>query len=184
MSNTSFLSREELSGIGFNKTGKNVLISRNASFYSPEKIIIGDNVRIDDFCILSGNIHIGSYVHISAYVALYGGHSISIQDFSGISPRTTVFSASDDFNGDWLIGPMIPGNFRNIINGPVNIGKYVQIGAGNIILPNVSIGEGAVTGAMSLINKDLDTWHIYFGIPAKKKKERSKNLLKYIEELR
>lgn len=34
---------------------------------------IGSNVRIDDFCILSGRLEFGSYVHIAAYSALYGG---------------------------------------------------------------------------------------------------------------
>lgn len=68
----SFYSRSELEHIGFATIGKNVLLSRKASIYSPAMISIGDNVRIDDFCILSGCIGIGSQVHISAYVALYG----------------------------------------------------------------------------------------------------------------
>ena len=49
----SFYSKEELKEIGFKKYGENVLISRKTSIYNPEKIIIGNNVRIDDFCILS-----------------------------------------------------------------------------------------------------------------------------------
>lgn len=53
---TSFLSQKELEEIGFCSYGTNVKISRYARIYSPEKIKIGDNVRIDDFCILSGKI--------------------------------------------------------------------------------------------------------------------------------
>ena len=60
----SFYSDEELKKIRFKSLGENVLISKKASIYSPEKIIIGNNVRIDDFCILSGNIQIGNHVHI------------------------------------------------------------------------------------------------------------------------
>ncbi|MDR2409353.1 MAG: acyltransferase, partial [Bacteroidales bacterium] len=52
----SFFSKEELKDIGFKSVGDNVLISRKASFYSVSNISIGSNVRIDDFCILSGNI--------------------------------------------------------------------------------------------------------------------------------
>lgn len=55
---TSFYTHDELAEIGFKSCGKNVLISRKASIYSPAKIEIGDNVRIDDFCILSGVIFI------------------------------------------------------------------------------------------------------------------------------
>ncbi len=62
----SFYSRKELLSLGFKKIGKDVLISRKASFYNIEKIEIGNNVRVDDFSILSGKIKIGSYVNISA----------------------------------------------------------------------------------------------------------------------
>ena len=75
----NFFNEEELNKMGFKSIGKNVLISKKASIYSPEKIKIGDHVRIDDFTILSGNITIGNYVHISAYVALYGRFGIEIR---------------------------------------------------------------------------------------------------------
>lgn len=68
-----------------------------ARIYSPHNLIIADNVRIDDFCILSGMIEIGSRVHISAYCTLYGLKGIVIKDDSGLS-------AIDDFSGNYLIG--------------------------------------------------------------------------------
>ena len=46
---TSFLSKDELTKIGFKKIGKNVFLSRKASIYGPENMEIGNNVRIDDF---------------------------------------------------------------------------------------------------------------------------------------
>jgi galactoside O-acetyltransferase len=64
----SFYSEIELSKLGLKDYGKNVLISKKCSIYSPEKISIGNNVRIDDFCILSGNIILGSNIHISTFV--------------------------------------------------------------------------------------------------------------------
>ena len=76
---TSFYNEEELKEIGLKVYGKNVLISRNATIYGADKISIGDNVRIDDFCILSGNISLGSYIHIAAaklhtVIFYYWGH--------------------------------------------------------------------------------------------------------------
>ena len=100
---TSFYSAQELQKIGFKAIGENVKISRKTSIYSPERISIGNNVRIDDFCILSGTISIGSHIHISAYVALYGAMGIVIEDYSGISPKSVVYSAMDDFSGIYLI---------------------------------------------------------------------------------
>lgn len=179
----SFYPEEELYKIGFKSIGKNVLISKKASFYSVENIVIGSNVRIDDFCILSGSITIGNYIHISAYSALYGSKGIFIDDFSGLSPRTTVYSAIDDFSGEFLIGPLIEKKFRKLKEGPVYIKKYVQVGANTIIFPNLSIEEGVAIGAFSLVNVSLEAWKIYVGIPAKFFKERKRELLLKKDEL-
>jgi galactoside O-acetyltransferase len=178
MSN-SFYGENELKTLGLKSYGKNVLISRKASIYSHELISIGNFVRIDDFCILSGNISLGSYIHISAYSALYGKYGIKMQDFSGLSPRCTVFSAGDDFSGEFLIGPMIDQKFTNVEGGEVNIGKYSQLGCNCVVLPGISISEGVAVGAMSLITKNLPPWKIYKGIPAQVIKDRSKNLLNF-----
>lgn len=173
----SFLSLEELKQMPFRKIGKNVLISRTASFYNMKEMVIGNNVRIDDFCLLSGNVRLGSNIHISAYCALYGKFGIEMKDYSGLSPRSSIFSATDDFNGEYLIGPIHDPSLTNVTGGRVTIEKYVQIGTGSIILPDLIIREGAVTGAFSLVNKSLEGWGIYVGIPARKIKNRSKTLL-------
>lgn len=180
---TSFYSDEELKTIGFKSIGKNVLLSQKVSIYSPECISIGNNVRIDDFCILSGNITIGSNIHISAYCALYGRMGITIEDYAGISPRSTIFSAMDDFCGDFLIGPIHPEQFTNVTGGLVTIKRYTQIGSGCIIFPNITLNEGSVCGAMTLVNKDLDPWTINTGIPINKSRTRNKGLLQIINQL-
>ena len=95
---TSFYSEDELKRIGLKSYGCEVKISRNACLYGVEKISIGSNVRIDDFCILSGSISIGNNVHIAAFSALYGGNDgIIIGDFANLSSRVSVYSVSDDY---------------------------------------------------------------------------------------
>lgn len=177
----SFLTEEEIRCIGLASYGQGVLISRKASFYSPETIVLGDNVRIDDFCIISGNISIGSNVHISAYVALYGSKGITIEDYAGVSAKTIIYSAVDDFGGEFLIGPMVPEAFTRVIGGPVFIRKYVQIGAACVIMPALSVNEGAVVGAMSFVNKEIAEWTINAGIPSREIKKRSRNLLNFVK---
>lgn len=173
----SFYTEEELQKLGLKKYGHTVLISRKCSIYSPEKISIGDNVRIDDFCILSGTITIGSHIHISAYSALYGAKGIYLEDYTGISPRCTIFSAMDDFSGNYLIGPIHTSKFTNVEGGPVTMKKYSQLGTNTVVFPSIVVEEGAVTGAMTLVNKNLAPWTINFGIPVAEKKKRSKGLL-------
>ena len=116
---TSFYTEKELSSLGLKKYGRNVKISRHASIYGAQNISIGDNVRIDDFCILSGHIELGSYIHIAAYSALYGGEAgIFISDFANLSSRISVYSVSDDYSGTTLTSPMIPDKNKHVISKP------------------------------------------------------------------
>lgn len=179
----NFYTTDELEQLGLKSIGSNVLISKKSSIYAPESLSIADNVRIDDFVILSGNIEIGNYVHISAFCALYGKHGIKINDFCGLSPRCTIFSASDDFSGDYMISPIVPKEYTNVTGGEVVLQDYVQIGANSIVMPNVTCFQGSACGAFSFINKNLDSWTIYKGIPVKKMKARSKNLLNYAKDI-
>ena len=61
--------REELHAIGFKEVGQDVQISRRASIYNPHVITLGDHVRVDDFCVLSGGtgIQLGSHIHIGCF---------------------------------------------------------------------------------------------------------------------
>ena len=161
----SFYSESELKSIGLKKIGKDVLISKKASIYSPEDITIGDHVRIDDFTILSGKIEIGNYVHISAYTALYGKYGIKIGNYCGCSARSIIFSATDDFSGEYMISPMVPEEYTNIIGGQVVLEDFVQLGANTIVMPKTIIGKGCATGAFSFVNKDLEEWGIYARYP-------------------
>lgn len=181
--NTSFLTPFELRRLGFRHIGSNVLISRYARFYGAERMSIGDNVRIDDFCILSGNITIGSNIHISAFVALHGSHGIVLEDYTGISARTTVYSAMDDFSGDHLVGPVHPEDLTNVTGAPVVLRRCSQIGAHCLIFPGVEIAEGAVIGACSMVRHSVEPWTINIGIPAKKLKNRNKYMLTLINKL-
>lgn len=174
----SFYSEEENKKLGFQKIGKNVKISRKACIYGAENIVIGNNVRIDDFCILSGKIKVGDYIHIAAYSALYAGDAgIIIQDFSNISSKVVIYAVSDDYSGEYMTNPLIPEKYKNTIKKEVFIGKNVIIGSGCTILPGVTLKEGSSFGSMSLVKNNSEPWSVNVGIPAKKIKDRKKQLL-------
>lgn len=182
----AFLSPSQIQQIGFLHVGNNVLISEKASVYNPAQISIGDNCRIDDFCILSagtGGIKLGRNVHLACYVSLIGKNKILIDDFSGISARVSVFSSSDDFSGDFLTGPTVDEKYRNVNNAEVIISKHVIIGSGALILPGVTIGEGGAVAALSLVTSDVEPFSIVGGVPAIFMKSRSRKLLDYEKEI-
>jgi len=183
---TSFYSAEELAQIGFKSVGENVSISRKSSFYGVSRISIGSNVRIDDFCVISageGGIEIGNYVHIAVFSSMMGDGKIAMGDFSGLSSRVAVYSSNDDYRGNSLTNPTVPSEYTGVTHADVHIGKHVIIGSGSVILPGVTLHEGAAVGALSLVNHDCEEFYIYTGAPAKKKAERSRKLLKLEEEL-
>ena len=174
----SFYSSEELQEIGFRHLGENVLISRKASIYGSQNISIGSNVRIDDFCILSGKIEMGNYIHISAYTGLFAGDvGIILKDFVTISSRNSVYAISDDYSGESMTNPMIPNEYRKVREAEVILEKHVIVGSGGCILPGVHIGEGTAVASMSLVNRNLEPWKIYGGVPCKVLKERKKEFL-------
>ena len=182
---SSFYSKDELNTLGLKECGKNVRISRKTSFYGVDQICIGDDVRIDDFCILSGNIELGNHIHISAGVYLYGGDAgIRIGDFATISSRCAIYAANDDYSGEFMACSAIDEKYRNVTKEEVVIEKHAAIGTGTTVLPVVVIHEGGAVGAMSLVKEDIEGWTINAGVPCRKIKERSKNLLKIEEEFR
>lgn len=174
----SFYTKEELRQLGFAAVGENVMISKKASIYGASNITIGHDVRIDDFCVLSGKITIGNYVHIAAYCSLFAGNSgIEIQDFCGISSRGAIYAESDDYSGNSLTNPMVPSKYRIVSGMKVVLERHSLIGTGCTVLPGVTVGEGTSVGSMSLVNKSLDSWGMYIGIPCRRLKDRNKRLL-------
>ena len=68
-------SRDELEQIGFARIGENVTIHKTVELFSPNRISLGDNVRIDCFSLLSAGeegIHIGNNVHLAASAYIFG----------------------------------------------------------------------------------------------------------------
>lgn len=178
-----FYTKEQLANIGFKSIGENVLISDKASIYGAKNIEIGSNVRIDDFCIISageGGIKIGNYIHIACYAHIIGSGAIILEDHVQVSGKVSIYSSSDDFSGDYLIGPTVPKEYTNVKHLKVHLKKYVVLGCNVVVLPGVTLDEGCAVGALSLVNKNLDSYKLYAGSPIKLIKERSKKLSEII----
>ncbi len=174
----AYLSEAQLNTMGFKKIGVNVKISDRASIYNPELIEIGDNSRIDDYCVVSGVVVIGRNVHIAPFCLVAGGEKgIFIEDFSGLAYRVTVFSQSDDYSGEYMTNPTIPKEYKNETKREVIICRHSIVGVCSVIMPGVKLSEGTSIGASSLVRKSTEAWSVYVGNPAKKIKNRKKALL-------
>ena len=173
-------SETELKTMGFRSVGSNVKISDKASFYNCTNITIGNDVRVDDFCVISagaGGVFIGNHIHIGVYGSVIGSGKVSIDDFANISSKVSIYSSNDDYSGNYMTNPTVPAHLTNVRHDNVVIEKHVIIGSGCVILPGVTLREGAAIGALSLVNMSCEPFWVYAGIPIRCIKPRERKLL-------
>ena len=176
----AMLNRAAIEALGFLCVGADAQISDRASFYGAGRISLGDNVRIDNFCVLAagvGGIEVGNFVHIAAGSSLIGAGKIALSDFSGLSSRVAIYSSSDDYSGAAMTNPTVPTEYTNVTHADVFLGKHVIVGSGSVVLPGVTLEEGAAFGALSVAHKRCDAFTIYSGNPARRVGERKRDLL-------
>lgn len=174
----AFLDEQSLVERGFKHLGRNVKISDKASIYNPELMEIGDDSRIDDFCVISGKVVIGKNVHIAVFCNVGGGEpGVTFDDFSGLAYGCHVFTQSDDYSGRTLTNPTVPDKFKNVAKASVHIKRHCIVGVSSVVFPGVTLEEGTSVGAMSLVTKSTEAWSVYFGVPAKRLKARKQDML-------
>jgi galactoside O-acetyltransferase len=174
-----YYTASELAALGLGSCGRHVFISRHASIGSPERIHIGNMVRIDAFTTLIGaeTVVVGDHVHIGSSVTINAAAPVTIGDYAGISAGVRLFTTDDDYSGGALTGPTVSSELTNIRTEPVALGQHCVVGANSVILPGVVLEEGVVVGALSLVKDRLEAWGIYAGVPARMIRRRSKDLL-------
>lgn len=112
----------------------------------------------------SGNFNVGYDVYFDAQNASL----ITIEDGVWISSRCTLLCHKRDLS-NYHRGDIYVDNPSKI--APIRICKNAAIGMNSMIMPGVTIGEGAVIGSGSLVTKDIPAWTIAIGHPAKVMKE-------------
>lgn len=115
--------------------------------------IIGSNCNINAHCFIENKVVIGDNVTVKCGVYLWDG--ITVEDNVQIGPNVT-------FTNDKY--PRAKQKFelqRTLIR------KNVSIGAGSVILGNITIGENAMIGAGSVVTKDVPANQLWFGNPAR-----------------
>lgn len=177
-----YLQSAELAALGAKFVGVDVEVHSTCLIVGLENLSLGNHVRIDAFCSLlpaNGHIRIGDHVHIAAYAFLSGAEGIEVSDFVGISRGVGIYTRNDDYTGQALTGPTVPAKYLKLTKGAVTLGRHVVIGTGSVVLPGVNIGEGSTIGALSLVRSDLDAWGVYAGVPVRRLRARSRELLTY-----
>ena len=164
--------------------GEDVWISNTVSIRRPHLVSIGTHVAIDEFFVGTTALELGDYIHISTHVSVIGGEKglLKMGHFTNIATKGTIICASDSFLGDGLItAPHIPDEYRDtIIAKPIIFENFVNIGANVTIFPGVTLPEGVVIGACSLVRPSdtLEPWTVYAGNPLRAIKKRPMERMK------
>lgn len=155
--------------------GKGVKIYPMAKIALPHVVDLGDHCRIGDFVfIFAGKgVKIGEYSDIQPHTIIWGGGLTIIGDRVSTGPGTVFLSAVYSHAKGLKMVDGLEDGATKVIGGKLIIGDDVYIGARSVIMP-ITIGEGAVIGAGSFINKDVEPWGIYVGSPARKIGERER----------
>ena len=160
------------------KVGDNVFISANVEIRRPHLVSIGSHIAIDTGFYCTTQLSLGDYIHIAPYVSIIGGAQslLTMCNFTNIAAGSRLICASDKHLGDGLPGPTIPEKYKDKIDfGPIFFEDFASIATNVVIMPGITLAEGSVVGACSLITKNTEPWTIYVGIPAKPVKARRKD---------
>ena len=169
-----------------NSIGTDVYIDSDASIKRKSLCNIGNHVAIDKGFYCTTQLTIGDYVHVGPYVVLIGGEESSVifEDFSFAATGTKIIAGSEEYGVDHLMGPLIPRKFRTLKLTTVKFEKFAGCGANTIIMPGITLAEGSLVAAGSLVNKDTQPWTVYAGYPARPiKKRNKKNTIKQAKEM-
>jgi acetyltransferase-like isoleucine patch superfamily enzyme len=167
--------------------GEDVFISANVEIRRPQLVSVGNHIAIDTGFYLTTGAEIGDYVHIGPYITVIGGEKskLVVEDFATIASGCRIICGSDSFMGDGFTSVTVPEKYRDSVKyTTVMIKKFVGIGTNAVIMPGITLGEGSVVGACSLVTKDTEPWTIYYGNPARAIKIRPKEkMLRFAKEL-
>jgi acetyltransferase-like isoleucine patch superfamily enzyme len=141
------------------RLGRNVKLSKFINMYG---CTVGDDVKIGAFVEIQKNASIGNNCKISSHSficegvtiedAVFIGHSVTF--INDMYPRATAAGGALQTEADWKVDKTV-------------VKKGASIGSGCTILANVTIGEGAIIGAGSVVTKDVPPNAIVAGNPAK-----------------
>ncbi len=159
-----------LRGLTYRRLSNNgkIYIGRHVVFAGRNKIELGENVSLYGFDYLNaegerGYIRIGERSHVDQFCVLYGQGGLEIGRFCAIASGVKIYSQSNQYkhskNERIIDQPVV---FKKVI-----LGDDVWVGANAAILPGVQIEEGAIVGAGAVVTRNVSSYSIVAGVPAK-----------------
>lgn len=158
--------------------GTDVQLFEQVLMLKPEMITLEEGVRIDDYSRIEGGlgVRIGRYTHIASFASILGGGSADIGAYGGLAQGAKIITGGGHpFYEHFPVHPP-EDDLYHLFRSSVVIGDYALIAANAVVLPGVTVGEGAVVAACAVATRDVPPWTVVAGQPARPIRER-KNFL-------
>ena len=151
--------------------GAKTSIGPRCIFQRPHGLCIGERALLEPEVYVkivedTALLEIGDHVFIGRGVEFDLTQRISIGNHALIAPRCFITDHTHGVSATARIDE------QQCLAGPVVIGNDVWLGAGTVVLPGVTIGDGAVVGANSVVTKDVAPMTIVAGAPARTLRKR------------
>jgi acetyltransferase-like isoleucine patch superfamily enzyme len=183
--------RSKLYPFIFGEAGSNVVFGRGITLRHPHKIRIGQNVIIDDYCVLDakgwsntgisigdgvfigrnsilyckdGDIEIQSQANISFNCIVVSSHRVAVGSGSMVAAHCYIMSGGSYDYKHSEIGFVAQDGYAK---GPTVIGEGCWLGANVVVLDGVSIGNHSVIGAGAVVTKAIPENSVAVGVPAR-----------------
>lgn len=152
------------------KVGEGVRLQPLAKIANAHVVELDDFVRVRDFVFIWGGqgVKIGKHCDIQPHVVVWGGGTLEMGDRVSVGPGTVLLTAVYSHAEGMKMVDGLGEGASKALYGKLAIGSDVYIGANCTLMPDITVGEGAILGAGSFVNKDCEPWGIYVGSPAKK----------------
>lgn len=174
-----YLDENELRELGIGKVGTNVRVSEHATLVGLENMSLGNNIRIDSHVVIlsrRGKFTVGDNVHIEPLSSIITHFGVRIGNFCTISHGVRLFTASANYGGDFFTNVFPDEKYQKAISGEIVLEDHVIVGGNSVVMPGVTISEGAAIGALSFVRTSVSGWAIYGGNPLKEIGPRKKNI--------
>jgi acetyltransferase-like isoleucine patch superfamily enzyme len=145
--------------------GSGVRVGRGVLVTHPETFEIGDAVFLGDQAVLQGRHDGHCVVGAHAWIgpqAYFDCRDMELGEYVGWGPGAKVLGS--EHTGEPADVPIVQ---TDLVIKPVRVGRWADVGVNAVLLPGVTVGEGAIVGAGAVVTKDVPAYAVVAGVPAR-----------------